>query len=254
MINLRGINNLYKGLMMKLYGDLSFESLGEGIEICISTEHRFGTDAFLLADFAAPRNKDSVLDLCTGSGIVALLMKRNFKPKMIYAVEIQKKAHDMLLMSVERSKIDGLEAVNADLKEYTSPLEVDLVTCNPPYKIDNTGLKNELDAETIARHEVLCDIHDVCEAAARSLKFGGRLCLCNRPERLCDVMCAMREAGIEPKRVRFVSKTPKTAPWLFLIEGRKGGKPFMQIEPPLFTVNEADGGYSDEMKRIYKLL
>lgn len=232
--------------------DLEFERLSDTMEICISTEHRFGTDAFLLADFANPRRKDLVCDLCTGSGIVALLMKRNNNPLHIVAVDIQQKAVDQLNISIERSAIDGVEAVCADLKELwdnAPDRTVDVVTCNPPYKLDNTGEKNNLDAVTIARHEVLCNIDDVCESSSKLLKFGGRLCICNRPERLADVITAMKKADIEPKRVRFVSKTPSTAPWLFLIEGKKGSKPFMKVEPQLYI--QGENGFSDELKRIY---
>ena len=142
------------------------------------------------------------------------------------------------------------------LKEYHTAekieQELDVITCNPPYKIDNTGAKNDLEAVSIARHEMMCTIDDVCKAAARNLKFGGRLCICNRPQRLCDIMVAMRENGLEPKRVRFVSKNPDIAPSLVLVESRKGGNPFLQVEPALFTQGE-NGGFSDEMNRIYGL-
>ena len=97
---------------------------------------------------------------------------------------------------------------------------------------------------------MMCTVSDVCAAASRNLKFGGRLCLCNRPERLCDIMTAMRENGIEPKRLRTVHKNPDCPPWLILVEGKKGGKPFIQIEKPLY-VRSADGGNSEEMLRIY---
>ena len=80
--------------MAENIGDISYESLGEGYYVCVSQEHRFGTDAFLLADFASPRRKDRVCDLCTGGGIVALLLSRNFHPEKIYAVELQKKAYE----------------------------------------------------------------------------------------------------------------------------------------------------------------
>lgn len=232
------------------YTDLTYEKLGENIEICISDEHRFGTDAFLLADFAKPRHKDNVCDFCTGSGIVALLMYKNHQPKHIYALEIQEKAHYQLKLSLERSHIETITPILTDLKEWKAESELDLITCNPPYKIDNTGAKNDSQAVSIARHEMMCTIDDVCASAAKNLKFGGRLCVCNRPQRLCDIMVAMRKAGIEPKRVKFVSKNPNTAPWLVLVEGRKGGNPFLQVEPQMYTHNE-NGEYSDEMKRIY---
>ena len=233
------------------YDDFTVEKLHDGIEIVISSEHRFGTDAFLLADFAAPRHKDTVCDLCTGSGIIALLMYQNFKPKHIDAVEIQEKAHEQLKLSLERSGIGDITPILGDLKDYRPEKPIDLITCNPPYKISGTGAKNESEAVTIARHETLCTVEDVCVTAKRALRYGGRLCLCNRPERLCDIMVAMRSNGIEPKRVRFVSKTPETAPWLVLVDGRKGGNSFLTVEPQLYTASP-DGGFSDELKRIYR--
>ena len=235
-----------------MYKDFTFESLGDGFSICVSTEHRFGTDAFLLADFANPRKKDLVCDFCSGSGIIALLMKRNNNPAFIYAVEIQEKAVEQMKLTVEKSDIDNFQIVSGDLKDFRAERELDLITCNPPYKINNTGAKNDSDAVSIARHEVLCSFDDVCKSASKNLKFGGRLCICNRPERLCDIMVAMRNNKLEPKRVRFVSKTPDTAPWLVLVEGKKGGNPFLQVEKSLYIQGE-NGEYSEEMKRIYRL-
>ena len=235
-----------------MYNDFTFESLGDGFSICVSTEHRFGTDAFLLADFANPRKKDLVCDFCSGSGIIALLMKRNNNPAFIYAVEIQEKAVEQIKLTVEKSDIDNFQIVSGDLKDFRAERELDLITCNPPYKINNTGAKNDSDAVSIARHEVLCSFDDVCKSASKNLKFGGRLCICNRPERLCDIMVAMRNNKLEPKRVRFVSKTPDTAPWLVLVEGKKGGNPFLQVEKSLYIQGE-NGEYSEEMKRIYRL-
>ena len=86
--------------------------------------------------------------------------------------------------------------------------------------------------------------------AAFGLLFGGRLCMCNRPERLSDTIFAMKNNGIEPKRLRLVTKTPYTRPWLFLIEGRKGGKPFMNVDPLLIMYGE-DGELSKEVTDIY---
>lgn len=232
------------------YTDFTFEELGKGFKVCVSQEHRFGTDAFLLADFAKPRHKDKVCDYCTGCGIIAMIMQRNFQPAKIYALEIQQKAYEQLRLSAKESGTLNVEAVLGDLREWRSPEALDLITCNPPYKISGTGAKNDSDAVSIARHEMMCTIQDVCAAAAKNLRFGGRLCVCNRPERLSDVIMAMRENGIEPKRLRTVHKNPETAPWLILVEGRRGGNNFIQIEKPLY-VRSADGGISEEMSRIY---
>lgn len=233
------------------YDDISVEELGNGYKVAISKEHRFGTDAFLLADFASPRHKDRCCDLCSGNGIVALLMLKNHLPAEVTAVEIQKKAYDLAVMSKELSGADRLIPLRLDLREWRSDHALDLITCNPPYKRGGTGAKSADSAQAIARHEIECSIQDVCEAAKRNLKYGGRLCVCNRPERLADCVSAMRNCGIEPKRLRTVHKNADTPAWLILIEGRLGGSGFMKIESPLFVMEGEE--YSREMKRIYGL-
>lgn len=230
----------------------SYEKLTDTIKICVTAEHRFGTDAFLLTDFANPRKKDLVCDLGTGCGIIPLLMSKELAPKKIYAVDIQPQAIEQLKLSLECSGLENIEPICADLKELwqDAPLGMlDVVTCNPPYKAADCGIQSEMTAQKIARHEILCDINDVCRAGARLLKFGGKLCICNRPERLCDVIAAMKANDIEPKQIRFVSKTPKDAPWLFLIEGKKGGKPFLKILPQLYI--QGQNGFSEELMKIY---
>ena len=215
----------------------SYEQLAKGISAAVSREHTFGTDAFLLAEFSAVRHKDKVCDLGTGCGIIPLLMDIEMRPQIIYAVDISPQAVEQTKLSAETSGLTNIVPVCCDLKELWDGFPaggLDVVTCNPPYKAANAGIQSELEAETIARHETMCTIDDICHAAKRLLRFGGRLCLCNRPERLADVITAMKRNNIEPKLLRFVSKTPGDAPWLFLIEGRLGNKPFMRVLPQLY--------------------
>ena len=103
---------------IRLISEYTFENLGDGLEICVSKEHRFGTDAFLLADFAAARNKDTACDLCSGCGIVAMLLKRNFAPKKIYAVEIMPDAVEQMKLTVEKSNLSDFIPVCAYIKDF----------------------------------------------------------------------------------------------------------------------------------------
>lgn len=218
---------------------MEYEELKSGLYVCRSEIHSFGTDAFLLTGFSCYRAKDRVCDLGTGCGIIPMLMQRSRPPQMVYAVDIQPDAIEQLRLGIEKS--DGelhITPICADLCQLwdDAPLgQLDLVTCNPPYKAGNTGILSSVPEKQIARHETACDIGDICKAASQLLKYHGRFCLCCRPERLADVMCAMRGHRIEPKRLRLVCKTPESAPWLFLLEGKKGAKPFLQIEPTLFV-------------------
>ena len=150
---------------------------------------------------------------------------------------------------IEASTVKNIIPVLADLKvlwDNAPKGQLDLVICNPPYKATNAGIESSITAQKIARHEIMCNIDDVCRSASKLLKFGGRLCMCNRPERLADVITAMKSNNIEPKRIRFVANNPEQSPWLFLIEGKKGSKPFLKIDPPLYMK-------SNELKEIYNI-
>lgn len=233
---------------------MNYEKLSEDIFVCVSEDHGFGTDAFLLTYFSEYKAKDIACDIGTGCGIIPMIMQRKSPPAVIYSVDIQPKAIEQLKLGIEKSRVKNIIPICADLRELwkDAPLEkCSLVTCNPPYKASGAGIESLSEAQKIARHEIMCDINDVCRAASRLLKFGGRLCLCNRPERLADVISAMKNNNIEPKRLRFVSKNPETSPWLFLIEGKKGSKPFIQVMPQLYIWNK--NGYTDEAQAIYSL-
>ncbi len=233
--------------------DFKLEPLGDKFGLFVSKEHTFGTDAFLLSHFANVKKTDTACDLGTGCGIIPLLWFREWEtpPKSVLAVDIQQKAIAQLKATCDRYNISAITPLCEDLKCLSKDLNCtfSLVTCNPPYKKEGAGILSENSAEKLARHETACDILDITKTAARLLKFGGRLCLCQRPERLCDVIAAMRESGIEPKRLTFVQKKPNTKPWLFLIEGKKGAKPFLEVTEPL-VVFEGDG-YSEDMKKMY---
>ena len=234
--------------------EYKYEYLGSGIRAAVSKEHSFGTDAVLLADFASPKRNEKACDLGTGCGIIPMIWCRNGQAKEITAVELQEKGFLQTCESIRISSVeDKVRAVNHDLKDIKSVLghaSMDIVTMNPPYKAADAGIKSVAKAELIARHEVECNLDDICSTAAYLLNFGGRFCMCNRPERLSDTIVAMKNNGIEPKRLRLVAKTPYTRPWLFLIEGRKGGKPFMNIDPLLIMYGD-DGELSKEVTDIY---
>ncbi len=230
------------------------EYLGAGISAVVSAEHGFGTDAILLAHFAAPKKREKACDFGTGCGIIPLLWCRNGHENKITAVEIQAAACEQLQEAIRLNALeDKLEVVHADIRQLKGLLptgRVDLVAMNPPYKAVNTGIKSSDEAGLIARHEVMCSLEEAATAAAGVLKYGGRFCLCHRPERICDVFAALRGAGLEPKRLRMVAQTQGKAPWLILVEAKKGGKAGMTIEPQLLIKND-NGDYSHEMQEIY---
>jgi len=199
----------------------------------------FGTDSVLLANFAKARHTDTVVDLCTGNGIIPVLMSAKTKAKKFYGVELQKCSYDLCLENIELNGLsDRFEAINADIKDVLQHFRqgsVDVVTCNPPYMTAGAGLQNPDDTLAIARHEIRTDLKAVISAAASILKFGGHLFMVHRADRLCDIISFMREKNIEPKRIIFVQPSPEKEPKLILTEGIYGAKPSLKIEPPIYV-------------------
>ncbi len=234
-----------------LLEDEHIEDLGEGVGVVVSKQHTFGTDAMLLANFACPKPNDIACDFGTGCGIIPFLWLRDKKCSEISAIEIQENACNQVRRSIVLNETEKIKIYNRDLKNVADfqAGSFDVVTMNPPYKQENSGIKNDEDFATIARHETFCNMEDIAKSAARLLRFGGKLCICHRPERVLDAMTAMRNNGIEPKRLRFVSKKGNTQPWLVLIEGKRGAKNGLKVEAPLIAYSEA-GGLSEEMLSI----
>lgn len=236
------------------------EYLSDEISLIVSPRHTFGTDALLLADFAMPSKKDrAVCDLGTGCGIIPFRWLTAGVRARICAVDISGEAVEMLSRSV-----DGCPAANgviipvcADLRSLRNPAGIpsgsfDVVSMNPPYVRSGGGILSEDSEAATARHETQCTLYDASRAAASLLRSGGRFCICVRPERLTDALCAMRECRVEPKILRFVvqrkdgeSGKDREVPWLALIEGRRDGKPGLTVRGDLYIESaEAENIFS----------
>ena len=233
------------------------DTLKNGYKIIQDSERfQFGIDAVLLADFAGKGLKagESVIDLGTGTGIIPLLMAKGCEAAAFTGLEVQKDSADMAARSVALNALEGrIKIINGDLKDAGKLFprhSFNVVTCNPPYMIDAHGKGNELDALTIARHEVLCTLEDVVAAADSLLATHGRFFMIHRPFRLPEIFSSLEKHKMEMKRMRLVYPFAGKEPNLVLIEARKNAKRRLTIEPPLVVRND-DGQYTAEIRQIY---
>lgn len=216
----------------------------------------FGMDAVLLTGFAAEqiRRGSKVIDLGTGTGIIPILLSAKCEASHFSALEIQEESADMARRSVLINNLqDKIDIVTGDIKEAGElfcPASFEVVTCNPPYMIDNHGLKNMDEPKTIARHEVLCSLEDVISQASRLLKSGGHFYMVHRPFRLSEIFVLMNKYHLEPKRMQLVHPFADKEPNMVLIDAAKCGKPRLTIEKPLVIYKEP-GVYMDEIYSIY---
>lgn len=239
-----------------LCGGENLEPLARGVSVVVGNGHTFNTDTVLLAAFSMPRAGEVCADFGTGCGAIPLIWCARAKPGFVYAVELQPAACSMARRSIELSGMAGrIGVVECDIRRLREERALpagglDSIACNPPYKPVGAGVASSAESGRIVRHETACTFAEIVAAASHFLRWGGRFFCCMRPERLCDTLFALRQAGLEPKRLRFVQQRVQAAPFLFLLQAGRGGRPGITVEPSLL-VEDADGRLSEEMLAIY---
>lgn len=232
-----------------------FDELWPGGPRFRQTEGAFklSTDSVLLAHFARGIRAKRILDLGCGAGVLTVLLSA-FHPELrVEGIEIQPASAALARENMAENGFDPGGILTGDLREYRERFAAGaygLVLSNPPYFPENSGTSAPEPSRAAARDERLCSLEELCAAAAWLCRWGGSFALVHRPERLSALFCAMTAHGIEPKRLRLVQYKAGYAPNLVLVEGRRGGKPGLNIEKPLILCRD-DGADSDEVREIY---
>ena len=215
----------------------------------------FGIDSVLLSDFAKeiPSNA-KVLDLGTGTGILGILLCGKTNLSKIYGIDIQEDVCNMASRSIKLNNLeDKFEIINKNIKDLKDIFEAntfDAIVSNPPYKKDNSGLKNESETKLISRHEITASLEDFINISSFLLRNNCSLYMVHRPERLSDLFYLLRKYNLEPKKLRLVQSYFDSKPKLILVKATKNAKSFLNIEAPLIIYNK-DGSYTDEILQIY---
>lgn len=215
----------------------------------------FGIDSILLSDFAKKIKKNAkVLDLGTGTGIIATLLCAKTELKQIIGVEIQKEVYEMAQKSIQLNQLENkFEIINEDVLNLNKILDknsFDAIVTNPPYKERNTGIKNEGEKKIISRHETTATLEDFIRISKDLLKDKGEFYMVHRPDRLVDILSLMRKYRIEPKVLRFVYSNKESEAKLVMVKAIKNAKSFLKMEKNLYIYKE-NGEYSEEINKIY---
>ncbi len=244
--------------MGKMNMDETLDTLSIGnIKLSQATNgYRFSIDPILLSNFVQIKNGDTVVDLGTGVGIIPLLLARLNCTINAVGIELQPKLSERAIRNIDLNSMqERVRIVSADIRsirEFIPSSSVDMVVSNPPYRRLDSGRIAPNDERAAARHELAGGLSDFVEAAKWLLKNGGRFAVVYLSERLPELMITMCAAGIEPKRLRMVHAYQGAASKMVLLEGRKGGSPGLQIEPPLYIYKDGKNrNYTDEVLQMY---
>ncbi|MFP4475465.1 MAG: tRNA1(Val) (adenine(37)-N6)-methyltransferase [Desulfatibacillaceae bacterium] len=211
--------------------------------------YRFSIDAVLLAFFVSARQNDRVLDLGAGCGIVPLLLAHRYPEVRVTGVEVQPRLAALAEKNAAVNRYtDRIRIVTGDLKDL--PLNgvssgYDMVVSNPPYRRVGAGRVNPDGQRAMARHEIGADLAAVLSCGRRMLRSMGKMALVYPAERLAELLHAMRESGIEPKRLRCVHSIATGPATLVLCEGVRDASTDLKVENPL-VLYQNHGRYTRE--------
>ena len=235
--------------MTELYENERLDEVNDKLRLIQKTDGlTFGTDALLLAGYIGGGFKCGC-ELGGGGGIISMLLLSRKKLERSDCVEIQEEYAELIKRNAQLNSLcDRLFPINMDIRELPSEAKYDLVFTNPPYMKTSSGYKNSTSQKNIARHEVFGTIGDFCEKTAKILKFGGSFAAVYRPDRLSDLIYAMKSARLEPKRITFVHARRDSEASMVLVEARLGGGVGAYLTRPLIIY---DGEvYSNDMSYI----
>lgn len=226
----------------------------DGLKIIQHKEgYRFSLDPVLLCAFARVAAEETVVDLGSGSGVVPLLLAKRSKAARIVGIERQSAMVDRSRRSVRLNGLeDRITILEGDLRQVRTLLDAEsaqVVVANPPFRKVDTGRLSPQSERAQARHEVAGGLADFVAAAAYLLGSGGRCYLVYLAERLAELLGLLRQAGLEPKRLRCIHSRTGQAARMVLVESRRGGGVGLTVEPPL-NVYEGES-YSAEVLRCY---
>lgn len=213
------------------------DMLIDGLKIIQDTRlYRFTSDSVLLSRFARAKKGDKVADFCAGSGIVAFhfyALNKEVGGLSFTLFEMQKELSALSEKTVQINGFDNFRVVNGKIQDLGGEYreKFSLVLCNPPY--ERGGFENGDFLKAVCRKEITVNLREIAQAAFAALKFGGRIALVNRADRIAEVCYTFRECGIEIKRIQFAAGREGAKPYLLLAEGVKGGKPGTEILPTL---------------------
>ncbi|MBO5736194.1 MAG: methyltransferase domain-containing protein [Clostridia bacterium] len=217
------------------------DMLIDGLKIVQDTRlYRFTSDSVLLSKFAHAKKNDVVADFCAGSGIVAFhfyaLNREKLRDLHFTLFEMQEELSALSRKTAAINGFDNFTFVQGKLQEIPKEYheKFSLVLCNPPY--ESGGFDNDEYCKAVCRKELTINLREIAKAANFALKFGGRLCMLHRADRLAEVCYTLHEAKLEVKKIQFVGGRYGAKPYLVMVEAVKGGKPHTELLETIYNV------------------
>jgi tRNA1Val (adenine37-N6)-methyltransferase len=194
---------------------------------------KIGTDGVLLGAWAPIlNNPNAILDIGTGTGIIALMLAQRSQALQIDALEIDEKAYEQATDNFENSPWnDRLYCFHAGLDEFIEEPEdeYDLIVSNPPFYTEN--FKSDNEARDLARFADAMPFEDLMEAAALLLSENGIFAVIIPFKEEASFIALAEEYELHPIKITRVKGTPTS-------EAKRSLLAFKRFELPVLLADE----------------
>ena len=244
--------------MLRKQGETVDELLDKRVRIFQREKgYRFSIDALLLAHFVRVKKGDLIVDLGTGSGVIAIIVAQRKECGKVVAVDIQADLVDLarrnVMLNALQEKINICHVDIRKIENLFKPGSFDVSIFNPPYRKVSSGMLNPDAQKSVARHEIKGTVHDFLKASAYVLRKSGRAYVIYPATRMVELLSSMRKAGIEPKRMQIVHSHNVSRGEFVLVEGVRNGREELEVLPSL-AIHSEDGQYTDAMNSVFREL
>ena len=182
---------------------------------------KVGTDGTLLGAWAAaPQAPGRILDIGTGTGLIALMMAQRFPEALVTAIDIDEMAVSQAAENVAASPFaDRISVVAADVQTFRTAEKFDSIVCNPPFFEDSLTCPDP--QRTEARHTVTLGYRQLMESVFRLLKDDGLFSVIIPTDCRARLESEAHLRGFFISRVCSIQTTPRKAPKRYMIEMTK---------------------------------
>lgn len=169
---------------------------------------KVGTDAVLLGAWARAERASKILDIGTGTGVIAIMLAQRSKAN-ITAIDLDEKAYEQALINVTRSPwADRMEVVHSTLQSYTQTYtgkRFDLIISNPPFFIDS--FKSPEERRKNARHADHLPFAELIDCVVKLLTPEGDFCVILPVKEALLFTDLCNKAGLFPSKCLHVKTT-----------------------------------------------
>ena len=208
-----------------------------------------GTDAVLLGAWAPTGEQSRILDIGTGSGILALMMAQRTTDSLIDAVEIHKDAFELAMKNVEispwKSRIRIHHVSFQDFSNSASHL-YEFIISNPPFF--SNALKNPDPARSLARHDDSLQPHELFYGIDKLLTKEGQAALIFPFDVLKDRIFVARLFSLFPLMITSIRSSPQHKPHrAMVLFGKTQNQTIIEDELVIYSLKSV---YSEAYKEL----